>query len=172
MPSTSKDTANLITLRFQRNNRADLQRLRAQIDNYMADKDVEMGKRIAALRRASSYPTQDALFSRLYPHIKTKRSLQAWEAGTRPEWPNLVQLAKVLGTTTDYILHGDVPPPLTEQSQMDRLETKMNAVLRALAHLSPEQKEFLDPFLDAMGEEVLDGRDGTSHAKKNQQAGG
>lgn len=63
------------------------------------------------------------------------RAYQGWEGGTSEiKWENVEKLAAFFDRDPHFILHGG------EQTQLDRIEAKLDAVLAALATpLTPEQ---------------------------------
>lgn len=168
LPSTSNLEPNVVTLRFQRNSRADLQRIRARIDELMADKDVERGTRIRQLRQRSAYRTQDALFAKLYPQVKTKKSIHNWEKGYNIERKNVELLAEVLGTTVEYIYNGE---QVTEQAQLDRLETQVTELQTKIDAILKAQEEFVKAFRQARPPEGHETQDETPPSNENPPAG-
>jgi transcriptional regulator with XRE-family HTH domain len=59
------------------------------------------------------------------------RAYQEWEAGGGISWAKLAKLAEYYGVSEEYILYGPEGsrPP---QTQMDRMEQKLDAILEAL----------------------------------------
>jgi DNA-binding XRE family transcriptional regulator len=111
--------------------------LRAQMAaaiEHMAktDRDIAQGARIKQLR-LDLHLTQPAVAERC--HV-TLRTYQFWEAGdVDPSWENKKALAKVLGTTADYINSGPDLPDGTDTGLVDRLarlEEKLDQLLKRL----------------------------------------
>lgn len=65
------------------------------------------------------------------------RAYQAWEAGGGISWENLEQLAKALGVTEEYLLYGEAGDRARTSTQLQRIETKLDALTAAVARLAP-----------------------------------
>lgn len=103
---------------------------------YMALQNREIGERISALRHARGNPPQEIVAQRLEVAY---RSYQSWEAGdTKPSWRNLTKLAKYYGVTEEYILIGEMVDDVLEPTQLDRIERKLDEILK---RLPPEVEE-------------------------------
>lgn len=88
----------------------------AELQMALADK--ARGQNIARLR-ARKRLTQQALADKLKVGYRT---VQTWESGTMPEWPNLEKLARALDVRPEDII-GDEPAP--EPSQLGRIEESL-----------------------------------------------
>lgn len=86
--------------------------------------DTERGKRIAELRRDARY-SQAALAATVGVH---ENSVQNWERGRAIEWPNIVQLARVLNVTPEFIVAGgDKSTPATVSDRIELRLSKLEA---------------------------------------------
>lgn len=103
----------------------------------MALTDKARGQRIAQLRKRK-HLTQQAMAEKLKCGYRT---YQTWEAGTMPEWPNLLKLAELLGVEPEHIIGEETAPP--DPSQLDRIEASLAELLAAVRRL--EGGEYPDP---------------------------
>lgn len=100
----------------------------AELQMALADK--ARGQNIARLRKRKRF-TQQALAEKLKIGYRT---VQGWEAGTMPEWPNLEALAEVLGVRPEDII-GDEDvrdASTTFRDQLDRIEANQQEILERL----------------------------------------
>jgi transcriptional regulator with XRE-family HTH domain len=58
----------------------------------------------------------------------TLRAYQRWEAGGGISWENLQRIAEVGKTTTSYLIDGEAEPR-GPQTQLDRIEAKLDQLL-------------------------------------------
>jgi transcriptional regulator with XRE-family HTH domain len=104
----------------------------------MALAEKARGQRIAQLRKRKRL-TQQAMAERLQIAYRT---YQTWEAGTMPEWDNLEKLASFFGVKPEFLIGdngiADDPDLLP---QLDRIETKLEAVLIAVTQLGERVAE-------------------------------
>lgn len=96
---------------------------------------LEMGARITELRAAHGFKQQwiaDQIGVSL-------RAYQFWQAGASPpEQESLEKLAKLFGVTPKYILKGETPD-LHDETQLDRIETKLDRLLAVIEPLDVDQ---------------------------------
>jgi transcriptional regulator with XRE-family HTH domain len=106
----------------------------------MALRQREIGERITALRRSRGNPPQEVVAQQLGVSY---RSLQAWEAGdSKPSYRNLTKIAEFFGVTEEFILVGEENASSPRHmSQLDRIETKLEAVLQAITQLGERVAE-------------------------------
>jgi transcriptional regulator with XRE-family HTH domain len=109
----------------------------------MAQQDRERGERIAELRKAAGYTSADKLASALDVNY---RSVQNWEAGKGISEDNVKDLADLLQVTREFILYGaaETPDLMSAvngdvQAQLDRIERKLNELLRRQAGTSADE---------------------------------
>lgn len=94
----------------------------------MALADKARGQHIKRLRESRRL-TQQAMAEKLGIAYRT---YQTWEAGTMPEWSNLERLATALGVRAEELI-GEDPPAAASQSQLDRIEAKLDQLLEVLS---------------------------------------
>lgn len=98
---------------------------------------LAMGLRIKELRESRGY-RQQWIADQVGVQLRT---YQFWQQGKiPPSGQNLTNLAKLFGVTPKYILRGDTPDPFGSDHQIDRIEAKLDRLLRALE---------IDPRTDA-----------------------
>lgn len=117
----------------------------------MAQQDRERGERIAELRKAAGYTSAGRLASALDVNY---RSVQNWEAGKGISEDNVKDLADLLGVTRELILYGvhETPDLMASvngsgdiHEQLDRMERKLDEILRRQGEAVPDRPSRSDP---------------------------
>lgn len=109
--------------------------VRTVAELQMALADKARGQRIAQLRKRK-HLTQQKLAERLDVGYRT---VQTWEQGTMPEWPNLERLAADLGVQPEEIIGDDDVLEAMRAGpvsvQLDRIEAELRVVRLLLERL-------------------------------------
>lgn len=102
-----------------------------------AERQKEIGARIKELRGRIPQPVIAEKVG------VTLRAYQAWEAGGGIAWDNYGKLADAFGVDEDYLLYGEREEP-GDVSQLDRIEAKLDTIMRALELSTDEPGEALE----------------------------
>lgn len=117
--------------------RRDTRTLQAQFDDWLAqvadDNDTARAERLTALFERSGFNRQKDLAEAV--DVET-RTVQRWLAGEGIAKRHWDDLARVLDTSVGYLIFGETDPARIDESQLDRIEAKLDEIL---SRLPPDQ---------------------------------
>lgn len=115
---------------------------------------LDIGERIRDLREASPHTNRS-----IAEHVGvSERAVGKWIEGKGIEWDNLVAVADLFGVDSNWLWsgralddRGPAPDPFADPyaEQLDRIEEKLDEILRRLAEPDPTPDEFVEPVEEA-----------------------